>query len=165
MGIFDFPPFYQLRNLIYTLLFKVKKGLTVGRKCVFIWADFMMEPYPYGQLKIGSNVAINHHVEIDFSGGVILEDGVWISQNVLIETHTHQIKPESKINWDITRSSLVIEKEAWIGANAIIMDSVRKIGEGAIVGAGAVVTKDVEPFTIVVGIPAVVKSVLQKRTI
>ena len=47
----------------------------------------------------------------------------------------------------------VIEDDVWIGRNAVIMPSI-KIGQGSIVGAGAVVTKDVEPYSIVGGVPA-----------
>jgi acetyltransferase-like isoleucine patch superfamily enzyme len=51
------------------------------------------------------------------------------------------------------RSKIVVEDDAWIGAGAIILPNVR-IGEGAIVGAGAVVTEDVPPRAVVAGIPA-----------
>jgi len=51
------------------------------------------------------------------------------------------------------KREIVIEKDAWLGAGVIVLPGV-KIGEGAIIGAGAVVTKDVEPFTIVGGVPA-----------
>lgn len=56
----------------------------------------------------------------------------------------------------ISRNNLVIGDDVWIGANAIILPNVRSIGTGAIVGAGAVVTKDVPAFTIVAGNPATV---------
>jgi acetyltransferase-like isoleucine patch superfamily enzyme len=49
---------------------------------------------------------------------------------------------------------LLIEQDAWIGAGAIILSGVNRIGKGAVIGAGAVVTKDVEDFSIVVGNPA-----------
>lgn len=48
---------------------------------------------------------------------------------------------------------IVIEDDVWIGAGAIILPDI-KIGEGAVVGAGAVVTKSIEPYTIVAGVPA-----------
>jgi acetyltransferase-like isoleucine patch superfamily enzyme len=49
---------------------------------------------------------------------------------------------------------LSIGNDVWIGQNAIILPSVARIGDGAVIGAGAVVTKDVEPYSIVVGNPA-----------
>jgi virginiamycin A acetyltransferase len=55
---------------------------------------------------------------------------------------------------DVHRSSLVIESEVWIGANALILPNCQRIGFGAVIGAGAVVTKNVEDFAVVVGNPA-----------
>ncbi len=58
----------------------------------------------------------------------------------------------------IARTSLKVGNDVWIGESVIILPGVRRIGDGAIIGAGSVVTKDVEPYTIVAGNPAVVKS-------
>lgn len=55
---------------------------------------------------------------------------------------------------DVVRTTCVIEDDAWIGANALILPGCRRIGRGAVVGAGAVVTRDVEDFAVVVGNPA-----------
>ena len=49
---------------------------------------------------------------------------------------------------------ILIEEDAWIGANALILPQVKKIGRGAIIGAGSVVTRDVEEYAIVAGNPA-----------
>jgi acetyltransferase-like isoleucine patch superfamily enzyme len=51
------------------------------------------------------------------------------------------------------RLGVVIEDDCWLGAGAIVVDGVR-IGRGSVVGAGAVVTRDVEPYSVVVGVPA-----------
>lgn len=53
-----------------------------------------------------------------------------------------------------TRTKIEIGNNIWIGANALILPNVKKIGDGAVIGAGAVVTKDVDPYAIVVGNPA-----------
>lgn len=153
-SLFDLPFFYWLRNTILRGIFKAGRGLTVGHSCRFIQADFHFPPAPEGRLRIGENVAINHHTEIDYSGGVTIEDEVWISQNVLIETHAHAVSGLPKSQWAVRRSPLVIKRDAWIGANAVIMASAREIGEGAIVGAGAVVVHDVPAWSIVGGVPA-----------
>lgn len=55
---------------------------------------------------------------------------------------------------DVNRHSLVIEDDVWIGLNSIVTSGCAKIGRGAIIGAGSVVTKDVAPYTVVGGIPA-----------
>jgi len=93
-----------------------------------------------------------HHLDTD---NVIIEDDVSIGPRVTIITRTH---PTSQIgNYGRVMSSIpgkvVIKRGAWIGAGAIILPNVT-IGERAIVGAGAVVTKDVPPYTVVVGVPA-----------
>ena len=61
---------------------------------------------------------------------------------------------------DVLRHNLVIEDDVWIGLNAIITCGCKRIGRGAIIGAGRLVTKDVEPYTIVGGSPA---KVIRKR--
>ncbi|GAA3520609.1 DapH/DapD/GlmU-related protein [Rhodococcus aetherivorans] len=55
---------------------------------------------------------------------------------------------------DVDRTPCEIEHDAWVGANVTILPGCRKIGVGAVIGAGSVVTSDVEPFAIVVGNPA-----------
>ena len=80
-------------------------------------------------------------------------DRVAIAPNVTIITSS---SPErSKLNeYHLARyEKVIIENDAWIGAGVIILPGVR-IGEGAICGAGAVITKDVPPYTIVAGVPA-----------
>ena len=54
----------------------------------------------------------------------------------------------------ITKRTLIIDNDVWVGRNAMIMPSVERIGDGAVVAAGAIVTKDVPDFAVVVGIPA-----------
>ena len=61
---------------------------------------------------------------------------------------------------DVKRHDLIIEDDVWIGLNVCITCGCKRIGRGAIIGAGSVVTKDVEPYTIVGGVPA---KVIRKR--
>jgi acetyltransferase-like isoleucine patch superfamily enzyme len=72
----------------------------------------------------------------------------------LIETHDHSISRQSKSKWSITTASLEIADDAWLGANSVVLKSVRRIGRGAVVAAGAVVTHDVEDWAIIAGVPA-----------
>jgi len=57
----------------------------------------------------------------------------------------------------LPKSNLLIESDVWIGRNVIILGNVKKIGRGAILAAGAVVTKEVPEYAIVAGNPAIVK--------
>src|SRR3989344_548316 len=91
--------------------FNTGSGLFIGNSCYFIQADFVYKSSNLVKLKIGKNVVVNHHVEIDYSGGVTIKDDVWISQNALIETHSHVVSYAPKIKWPIKRSSLLIEKD------------------------------------------------------
>ncbi len=108
-----------------------------------------------GELTVGANVGINHHSELDYSGGLVIEDDVWISQYVVIETHEHVITDRRrKKEQPIALDGLTIGRDAWIGAFAVILPGVQRIGEGAIVGAGAVVVQNVGDWEIVGGVPA-----------
>ena len=103
--------------------------------------------------KIGKNVDIASgvYMEESFAQFITIEDNVDIGPNVIIVAHDSSyccFDPEIPI---ICRE-VKIKKNAYIGAGAIILPGVT-IGEYSIVGAGAVITKDVEPYTIVAGIP------------
>ncbi|WP_286233912.1 acyltransferase [Thalassotalea sediminis] len=107
-------------------------------------------------LQMGEDVRIGKDVYIDFSGGLTISDHVSISEGTKIYTHNHNIHDGHK-NWQkngITFSSLQIEKYCWISANAIILPSVTEIGEGAVIAAGAILTKNAEPYCIYAGNPA-----------
>lgn len=108
------------------------------------------------KLIMANNVQVNRRVHLDHTGGLVLEDGVLISDEAMIYTHSHGYDPHS----DPVPIPKHIGKRAWIGARAIVMPGARIIGDGAIIAAGAVVTKDVPPFTIVGGNPAkVIKTI------
>jgi len=148
---FDAPGLSALRMAVYRLFFEI------GRETLIVHETHFIRPHQLksGSLKVGQRVGINHHVEIDYSGGVEIEDDVWISQDVLIETHQHSVKTKAlKKDQEIRLNALVLGQDAWIGARAIILPGVMRIGKGAIVGAGAIVTKNVPDYAIVVGNPA-----------
>jgi len=101
---------------------------------------------------IGEDLIISEILE-DFSEKLIIEDRVAIGQRVTLVTSSDPNYSRLYDYVKVKRGTIHIEQDAWIGAGAIILPNIT-IGEGAVVGAGAVVTKDVLPYTIVVGIPA-----------
>jgi len=97
-------------------------------------------------VKIGRNVKIRPFTFIPT--GVVIEDDVFIGPNV---TFTNDKRPKVRGDWELLQT--IVKRGAAIGAGAVILPGVT-IGEFALVGAGAVVTKDVPPKAIVVGNPA-----------
>ncbi|MGN1254162.1 MAG: DapH/DapD/GlmU-related protein [Prevotella sp.] len=102
-------------------------------------------------LTIGENVFINMGCKFQDQGGITIGDGALIGHNVVIATLNHEKAPSRR--GDMRHAPVVIGRNVWIGANATILPGVT-IGDGAIVAAGAVVNRDVEPMTIVGGLPA-----------
>ncbi|WP_027178484.1 DapH/DapD/GlmU-related protein [Maridesulfovibrio bastinii] len=102
-------------------------------------------------ITIGKNVFINACCNFQDQGGVTIKDGALIGHSVVLATINHGFAPEKR-SWNYP-SPIVIGKNVWIGSRAVILPGVT-IGDNAIVAAGAVVSKDVEPGTIVGGVPA-----------
>lgn len=96
----------------------------------------------------------SRNIEVDISGGIIIGKNVTISDNVTIQTHKHEYDGFSIFDDQTSSSSLEIGDEVWICNSVIVTSSVDSIGEGAIIAAGSVLTKNVQPYSIVAGIPA-----------
>lgn len=106
-------------------------------------------------LVIGNNVGISPNAVIFVRGRVEIGDDTIIGPNLTLIAENHIFSDKDKpINTQgVTRCGVTIGKDCWIGANVTILDDVT-IGDHAIVAAGAVVNKDVQPFAIVGGVPA-----------
>ena len=102
-------------------------------------------------IHIGKNVFINMGCKFQDQGGIFIGDGALIGHNVVLATLNHAISPGDRAT--MIPASIHIGRHVWIGANATVLPGVT-IGEGAIVAAGAVVTKDVPKNTMVGGVPA-----------
>lgn len=100
---------------------------------------------------LGNNVKIQNNVSV--YTGVVCEDGVFLGPSCVF---TNVINPRSDVNRKEEYAKTLVKKGATIGANATIVCGVT-LGEYSFVGAGSVVTKDVEPYSLVVGNPAVQK--------
>ena len=100
-------------------------------------------------VQIGKNVVIQTNSLFMSAGGITIEDDVLVAANCQLISNNHA--PEE--HQILTCKPVVLKRNCWIGAGATILPGVT-VGENAIVGAGSVVTKDVEPNTVVGGIPA-----------
>lgn len=102
-------------------------------------------------ITFGKHVFVNSGCRFQDQGGIVIGDGVLIGHNVVIATINHDIDPSMKRKNHY--APVIIGNHAWIGSNATILPGVT-VGSWAVVAAGAVVTKDVEPYTVVGGVPA-----------
>lgn len=112
---------------------------------------------PLSLITIGDGFAANANVMINARGRgeIIIGNNVLIGPNVVLRSNNHIISNlEIPISSQgMTEGTIVIEDDVWIGSNSVILPDVL-IGKGAIVAAGAVVTKSIPPYTIVGGVPA-----------
>lgn len=110
-----------------------------------------------GSLEIGDRVSLNANVYINAcdQGTIVLGNDVAVGPNVVMRASDHvTVSLDKSIREQgHTGGEIILEDDVWVGANVTIVGGVR-IGRGAVIGAGAVVTRDVEPYTLVGGVPA-----------
>lgn len=139
-------PSHHIRDFIYRNVL----GVSLGKKSIVYYGA---EIRNHRMLKIGSGSIVGDRAILDARNGITIGENVNFSTGVSIWTEQHDYNDVYfKCNSDDSYR-VVIGDRAWIGPNVIILHSVT-IGEGAVIAAGSVVTKDVEPFTLVAGIPA-----------
>ena len=133
----------------------------IAYKLLFARLDALILVYPgvylthtYG-IRCGKNVSINSGAVIDGRGEIEIGDYTMIGPNVCIASSDHQyLNTNQPMCMQGHKNAPVkISEDVWVGANATILSGIT-IGQGSIVAAGAVVTKDVPPYAIVAGIPA-----------
>lgn len=137
---------YLRANFWGLFMKKVGKGVYIMEGCKIL--------NPQG-IEIGDFSGINHHTDIGGRGGLIIGKYVMIGPYCQIITALHQTNSWEKpiCQQGIYCNRVIIEDDVWIGTHAVVLPGV-KIGCGAVVGAGAVVTHDVAPFSVVGGVPA-----------
>lgn len=133
----------------------------IGRRCQFesdVWLKVVSDT---ASIEIGNFTFLGRGVEIDASELVSMGNNVLIGPGSFITDHSHNIGEGRLIgSQGCTSSPVSIGNDVWIGAHCVILPG-SKIGHGAIIGAGAVVTKDVPDNAIVGGVPA---RILRYRT-
>jgi acetyltransferase-like isoleucine patch superfamily enzyme len=131
----------------------------VGNKGLVIEAleDFGKQTYS-PSIVIGNNVFINQNCRLQCINRIEIGDGTMLAGNIFITDHFHgntsmfDEQPPAKRSL-YSKGAVIIGKSVWIGEGVVIMPNV-KIGNHAIIGANAVVTKDVDDYCVVAGIPA-----------
>lgn len=105
-------------------------------------------------IDLGNNSGIGEKSFIQDIGRVVIGDNVMMGPEVMIYTANHKMDKKFLLNSQgVNIKDVIVEDDVWIGARAIILPGVT-IKKGSIIAAGAVVTKDVETYTIVGGNPA-----------
>ena len=130
------------------------KNIEIGSN-VYIGHNTILKGYYKNRMIIGDDTWIGQYCFFHSAGGIIIGKAVGIAPHVKILTSIHKEEELNKpVLWcDLELKEVIIEDGSDIGIGAIILPGIT-VGKGAIIGAGAVVTKDVEPYTVVAGIPA-----------
>ena len=143
-------PSHHVRRFFYRLAgMKIGKGSAIHMNARF---------YNPGNIVIGKDSIVGEGAVLDGRDKLIIEDHVDIASSVMIYNAEHDI---NSTDFNAVAAPVVIEDYVFIGPRAIILPGVT-IKKGAVVGAGAVVTKNVEPFKIVGGVPA--KEIGERKT-
>lgn len=101
-------------------------------------------------IKIGTTSVINRNCYLDGRGGLTIGNNVSVSPEVHLITATHDAQSK---NFEYAVNAIVVEDFVWIGTRAIILPGVT-LGKGCVVASGAIVSKNVDPYSIVGGVPA-----------
>ena len=163
-----------LRSICYSVLLKKQKkflriaeNVTVkGFKNIELGERVTLNQFSYihavnGFLKVGDRFVGNYLQLLAGEGEIIIGNDVMVGPHTIIRAANHNLKRIDipMLQQGHTWGSIVIEDDVWIAAKAVILSNVT-IGKGSVVAAGAIVTKDVPPFSVVGGIPA---KIIQSR--
>ena len=164
--------FFRNKSIIHCIIEKRHKSsqIMIGQNCLI--NGRLVTEASKSHIEIKENVFIGGKTILDCLNKIEIEENVLVSYECIIADHdSHSVKVDERINdlerfkknqmrWsDVANQPIKICKNAWIGTRSIILKGVT-IGEGAIVAAGSVVTKDVPPYTLVAGNPAIIKKKL-----
>ena len=138
-------PLYWFRHLCARYMYGLKLGRSNLHRSVFF-----LSPW---NVRVGDNVNIQMNCFLDGRGGLEIGNNVDLTPGVRILTEQHDIDSPG---YDTVKKPVIIHDHVVIGSWALILPGV-ELGEGAVVGAGSVVTRSVPPYTLVAGNPAVKK--------
>ena len=136
-------PIHTIRFVLYRSVF----GVDIPRDSTIYWRCRFFDPYG---VHIGHNSIVGNDAFLDGRNGLYIGNNVSIAAQVLILTMEHDL---SSPTFGVMGGPVFIEDRVYIGSRVTILPNVR-VGVGAVVASGAVVTKNVEPWTVVGGVPA-----------
>lgn len=143
----------KLRARFWKMFFK-----NMGKNVIIFDQFTCLSPQ---NVSLGHDVSITRDVIFYGQGGIDIGNYVMIAPGVMIITAGHGFSKTGipMVKQEFTKAKVTIGNDVWIAVRAVILPGVT-IGDGAIIGGGAVVTKDVPPYSIVAGVPA---KVIKKR--
>jgi acetyltransferase-like isoleucine patch superfamily enzyme len=122
----------------------------VFQRCGEDFKCFQFVEFSYGyKMEVGNQVVVHRHVLLDDRGGIVLGNRVSIADYSNVYSHSHSIVDQA----DVTNKQTVLEEGVRLAYHATVLAGVR-VGEEAMVGAGAVAAKDVTPWHLYLGVPA-----------
>ena len=126
--------------------------ITIGDNS-YLSADCILNTFD-GWITMGNHCSVNSYAVLYGQGGLQIGNDVRIAPQVMIMPTNHIFKNRHVPIWKqgLQGIGITIEDDVWLGAGAIVLDGVT-IGRGSVIGAGTVVTKDVPPYSVVVGVP------------
>jgi maltose O-acetyltransferase len=139
----SFIPSNWLRKQIYKFIFKMK----IGKNVTFHYRTEIRGGY---KISIGDGTIIGDNVLLDGRSGLYIGKNVNFSSNASVYTLEHDYQDSL---FGTKGGAVIIKDRAWISCNSVILPNVT-IGEGAVIGAGAIVSKDIDSYTLNAGIPA-----------
>lgn len=143
---------------------KIGKGVILMERVWIIVVEEGNQPSD-AVLFIGDKTVISRDGIIACAYGIHIGKQVTFGPRVTILDHNHGFTEfdQSVMHQPLTGKPVVIEDFVWLGANVVVLAGV-KIGKGAVVGAGSIVTRDIPPYTVAVGNPARIVRSLKEST-
>lgn len=128
-------------------------SITIGDRCQFSRGAQLLTHG--GDIRLGNDTTVNPYAVIYGQGGTVIGDGVRIAAHCTIVPSNHRFDdPDTFIyKQGLSKKGIRIEDDVWLGSGVKVLDGVT-VGRGCVIGAGSIVTRSTEPYTIHVGVPA-----------